>query len=146
MHQKRHSSEQYTLNRTFIRAIKSTFSSKNNIKSAKKQFWWNIPMFWLRRKSWSVLTEYNFLQRLFFRFIPGSPLLLNLEELLAISWAFHLSVSGMELVVGDTQSDSIQCLNFAEKWIIQYLIQYCFTQDSNQNIIQFKIHSSNSIQ
>ena len=54
-------------------------------------------MFWLRRKSWSVLTEYNFLQRLFFRFIPGSPLLLNLEELLAISWAFHLSVSGMEL-------------------------------------------------
>ena len=30
------------------------------------------------------------------RFLPGSPLLLNLEERLAISWAFHLSVSGME--------------------------------------------------
>ena len=40
--------------------------------------------------------------------------------------------------VGDTQSDSIQCLNFAKKWFIQYLIQYCFTQDSIQNIIQFK--------
>ena len=31
------------------------------------------------------------------RFLPGSPLLLNLEEPLAFSWAFHLSVSGMEL-------------------------------------------------
>ena len=32
--------------------------------------------------------------------------------------------------VGNTQSDSIQCLDFAKKWIIQYPIQYCFTQDS----------------
>ena len=46
-----------------------------------------------------------------------------------------------ELVVGDTQSDSIQYLNFAKKWFIQYLIQYCFTKDSIQNIIQFKINS-----
>ena len=42
------------------------------------------------------------------------------------------------LVVNDTQSDSIQYLNFAKKWVIQYSIQYCFTQDSIQSIIQFK--------
>ena len=42
-----------------------------------------------------------------------------------------------KLVVGDTQSDSIQYLNFAKKWFIQYSIQYCFNQDSIQNIIQF---------
>ena len=41
----------------------------------------------------------------------------------------------MALVVGDTQSDSIQYLNFAKKLFIQYSIQYCFTQDSIQNII-----------
>ena len=40
--------------------------------------------------------------------------------------------------VFDTLSYSIQCLNFAKKWFIQYLIQYCLTQDSIQNIIQFK--------
>ena len=33
------------------------------------------------------------------------------------------------LVVGDTQSDSIQCLNFAKKWFIQYTIHYHLTQD-----------------
>ena len=49
-------------------------------------------------------------------------------------------------MVGDTQSDSIQCLNFAKKWFIQYSIQYCFTQDSIQNIIQFKINSADPIQ
>ena len=32
--------------------------------------------------------------------------------------------------VFDTLSDSIQCLNFAKKWFIQYSIQYSFTQDS----------------
>ena len=37
-------------------------------------------------------------------------------------------------------------LNFAKKWLIQYSIQYCFTQDSIQNIIQFKINSGDSIQ
>ena len=41
-------------------------------------------------------------------------------------------------MVNDTQSDSIQYLNFAQKWFIQYSIQYCFTQDSIQNIIQLK--------
>ena len=40
--------------------------------------------------------------------------------------------------VFDTLSDSIQCLNFAKKWFIQYSIQYCFTQDSIQNIINLK--------
>ena len=54
--------------------------------------------------------------------------------------------SDLGLVVSDTQSDSIQCLNFAKKWFIQYSIQYCFTQDSIQNIIQFKINSGDSIQ
>ena len=48
--------------------------------------------------------------------------------------------------VFDTLSDSIQCLNFAKKWFIQYSIQYRFTQDSIQNIIQFKINSGDSIQ
>ena len=50
------------------------------------------------------------------------------------------------LGVGDNQSDSIQCLNFAKKWFVQYLIQYCFTQDSIQNIIQFQKKSADSIQ
>ena len=50
------------------------------------------------------------------------------------------------VVVGDTQTDSIQCLNFAKKWFIQYLIQYRFTQNSIQNIIQFKENSADSIQ
>ena len=49
-------------------------------------------------------------------------------------------------MVNDTQSDSIQYLNFAQKWFIQYSIQYCFTQDSIQNIIQFKKNSADSIQ
>ena len=49
-------------------------------------------------------------------------------------------------MVADTQSDSIQCLNFAKKWLIQYSIQYCFTQESIQTIIQFKKSSSDSIQ
>ena len=48
------------------------------------------------------------------------------------------SKPGTGLVVADTQSDSIQCLNFAKKWFFQYSIQYCFTQDSIQNIIQLK--------
>ena len=51
----------------------------------------------------------------------------------------------LHLVVNDTQSDSIQYLYFAKKWFIQYSIQYCFTQDSIQNIIQFKINSGDSI-
>ena len=45
-------------------------------------------------------------------------------------------------MVNDTQSDSIQYLNFAKKWFIQY----CFTQDSIQNIIQLKKKSADSIQ
>ena len=49
------------------------------------------------------------------------------------------------LVVGDTQSDSIQYLNFAKKLFIQHSIQYCFNQDSIQNIIQFKENSADSI-
>ena len=49
--------------------------------------------------------------------------------------------------VGDTQSDSIQCLNFAQKkWFIHYLIQYCFSLDSIQNIVRFEINSGDSIQ
>ena len=49
-------------------------------------------------------------------------------------------------MVSDTQSDSIQCLNFAKKWFIQFSIQYCFTHDSIQNIIQFKKNCADSIQ
>ena len=48
--------------------------------------------------------------------------------------------------MSDTQSDSIHFLNFAKKWFIQYSIQYCFAQDSIQNIIQFKKKSADSIQ
>ena len=51
-----------------------------------------------------------------------------------------------EVGVFDTLSDSIQCLNFAKVWFIQYSIQYRFTQDSIQNIIQFKENSADSIQ
>ena len=49
------------------------------------------------------------------------------------------------LGVFDTLSDSIECLNFAKKWFIQYSIQYRFTKDSIQNIIQSK-KSVDSIQ
>ena len=56
------------------------------------------------------------------------------------------SMTAPILVVGDTQSDSIQCLNAAKKWSIQYSIQYCFTQDSIQNIIQYQKKSADSIQ
>ena len=52
----------------------------------------------------------------------------------------------VDIVVSDTQSDSIQFLNFAKKLFIQYSIQYCFAQDSIQNIIQFKKNSADSIQ
>ena len=48
--------------------------------------------------------------------------------------------------MGDTQSDSIQCLSFAKKGFIQYSIQYCSNQDSIQNIFQFKINCGDSIQ
>jgi len=55
-------------------------------------------------------------------------------------------VLGLQIGVSDTLSDSFQCLDFAKKWFIQYSIQYCFTQDSIQNIIQFKKNSADSIQ
>ena len=45
-------------------------------------------------------------------------------------------------MVADTQSDSIQRLNLFN----QYSIQYCFTQDSIQHIIQFKKKSADSIE
>ena len=48
--------------------------------------------------------------------------------------------------MGDTQSDSIHCSNFVKKLFIQYSIQYCFTQDSIQQIIQLKKKSADSIQ
>ena len=65
-----------------------------------------------------------------------------------VMFIVYLSLVNLDfqIVVSDTQSDSIQCLNFAKKWFIQYSIQYCFTQDSIQNIIQFKINSGSSIQ
>jgi len=45
------------------------------------------------------------------------------------------------------QLNKWHCLfEFCQKWFTQYLIQYCFTQDSIQNIIQFKINSGDSIQ
>ena len=62
------------------------------------------------------------------------------------SWRIFLYSNHKKLGVFDTLSDLIQCLNSAKKWSIQYLIQYCFTQDSIQNIIQFKENSADSIQ
>ena len=59
---------------------------------------------------------------------------------------WHLLSDVAPIVVGDTQSDSIQYLNIAKKWFIQYLIQVCFTQDSIQNIIQLKKNCADSIQ
>ena len=52
----------------------------------------------------------------------------------------------LEIGVFHTLSDSNQCLNFAKIWSIQYSIQYCFSQDSIQNIIQFKKQPADSIQ
>ena len=75
-----------------------------------------------------------------------APLSCNLSKELSNQITIQ-NISGQRfVVVGDTQSDSIQYLNFAKKWLIQYSIQYCFTQDSIQNIIQFKINSGDSIQ
>ena len=51
-----------------------------------------------------------------------------------------------DIGVSDTLSDSIQCLNFAKKLFILYSIQYYFTKDSIQNIIQLKKNSVDSIQ
>ena len=48
--------------------------------------------------------------------------------------------------VGDTLSDSIQCLNFAEKWFNSIYDSILLTQNSIQTIIQFKITSGDSIQ
>ena len=55
------------------------------------------------------------------------------------------SISVFTVVVGDSQYNSIQYLNFAKQLFIQYSIQYCFNQGSIQNIIQFKINSADSI-
>ena len=66
-----------------------------------------------------------------------------------ISFKFkEILTSSKKPIVGvfDTLSDLIQYLNFTKKLFIQYLIQYCFTQDSIQNIIQFKKDSADSIQ
>ena len=52
----------------------------------------------------------------------------------------------MHIGVFDTLSDSIEYLNFAKKWLLQYSIKYCFTKDSIQNIIQFKKNYADSIQ
>ena len=54
-------------------------------------------------------------------------------------------IKDITIGVFDTLSDSIQCLNFAKKWFIQYSIQYRFTQDSIQNIIQLKKNAAGSI-
>ena len=48
----------------------------------------------------------------------------------------------IEVGVGDALSDSMQCLNFAEKWYNSN----CLTQNSIQTIIWFKINSADSIQ
>ena len=48
----------------------------------------------------------------------------------------------IEVGVDNTLSDSIQCLNFAEKWFNTILL----TQNSIQTIINFKINSADSIQ
>ena len=55
-----------------------------------------------------------------------------------LDFSSRFTVDHDNVVVSDTQSDSIQFLNFAKKLFIQYSIQYCFAQDSIQNIIQFK--------
>ena len=47
--------------------------------------------------------------------------------------------------MGDTLSDSIQCLNFAEKWFNSIFDSILLTQNSIQTIIQFKINSADSI-
>ena len=63
-----------------------------------------------------------------------------------LSWiGVQSSVPGENhrVVVSDTQSDKFNVwIEFAKKWFIQYSIQYCFTQDSIQNIIQFQNKSA----
>ena len=46
----------------------------------------------------------------------------------------------------DTQSDSIQCLNFADNWFNSIFDSILVSENSIQTIIQFKINSSDSIQ
>ena len=50
------------------------------------------------------------------------------------------------LGVGDTLSDSIQCLNFAETWFNSIFVSISLTQNSIQTIIQFKTNSTDLIQ
>ena len=51
-----------------------------------------------------------------------------------------------EVGVGDTLSDSIQCLNFAEKWFNSIVNSRLPTQNSIQTIIKFKINSGDLVQ
>ena len=50
-----------------------------------------------------------------------------------------------DLGVGDTLSDSIQCLNFAEKWFNSIFDSILLTENSILKIIHFKIISGDSI-
>ena len=57
----------------------------------------------------------------------------------------HL-VDALGLVVSDTQSDSIQCMNFAKKLFNSMFESILLTQNSIQTIIQIIINSDDSIQ
>ena len=148
------SSKQSTTSPWMLTSTKSW--SIGSFKLNKRSFWKRRIILW---QHWRNFLEVNQVSS---RFLLFSDLSAWLKLLLA-AWALDSSLkfrlrfllwmerTGLPscllgIVVNDTQSDSIQYLNFAKKWFIQYSIQYCFTQDSIQNIIQFKINSGDSIQ
>ena len=57
-------------------------------------------------------------------------------------WGPRRARGAFRVGVFDTLSDSIQYLNFPKKRFIQFSIQYCFTQDSIQNVIKLKEKSA----
>ena len=123
---------------SFLMSVKhaSTMWSQSNVtavtvKNVKKKGYWHWHIFWILRFFEGALQEASQILQLSGRLVHSG------------QWASN-PIPAPKVGVFDTLSDWIQYLNFAKKWFIQYSIQYCFTQYSIQNIIQFKICWFNS--
>ena len=120
--------------------------------SAKRNEWDNWPSSQCKKWDWNFALFFLSIQNISFwkqRFIILSKLWLeSLFVMPSIEPIFvktaksckRYTVQGVTLGVGDTLSDSIQCLNFAKKWFnsIQIIIALKInSDDSIQKIIQF---------
>ena len=73
----------------------------------------------------------------------------SIQSRKAFEWTRDTSNGGRcpmnhEIGVGDTISDSIQCLNFAERWFNSMLGTILLILNSNQTIIQIKLLSNSN--